>query len=201
MTDAIAPKIRLAGDVQIDDVSIITASGTLQTITPQVVGIEIYEDMFSSFITGKIMVVDSQELANVLPLVGEEYVKFRIVTPHLTEENDYSGEFFIYKMDDRMKLKERELIYVLHFISREAVLDMNRKLSRGYQGKISDIVEKLLTDETSLATKKTVNVEDTKNQTRYVSNFWTPTKNIQFLCDNAVNQTPQLMFSSRTSMG
>lgn len=182
-------KVKFAGDVRIEDVTIITSLGFAQTITPQVIGIEIYEDMFSSFITGKLILQDSQDLSNLLPLVGEEIVRLRVVTPSLPEKDAYEGEFYIYKMDDRVKSQQRELVYVLHFISKEAIIDLNKTVSKAYSGKISDSVESILTSVYGLETKKTLNIEETSNSTKFISNFWSPTKCLQYCCDNAINQS------------
>lgn len=197
MSDVAKDKIHMAGDVNIADVTIITSQGFAQTITDQIMAIEIYEDMFAPFTTGKILVRDSQELINLLPLIGEETVRLRVVTPSLPEKDAYEGEFYIYKMDDRIKTKERELIYVLHFISKEAIVDVNKKISKGYQGKVSDIVQRILTDQDAMETQKDITIEETSNKIRYTSNFWTPTKNIQFLSDNAVSksyESPSYLF-------
>ena len=178
-----------AGDVIIDEVTIITSNGFAQDIKPQVMGLEIYEDLFGSFITGKIFVQDAQELINLLPLIGQEIVKISVKTPSLDDADGFTGEFYIYKLDDRMKMKERELMYVLHFISKEAIIDMNKKISKAYSGKISDIATKVLSEEDALESTKFLNIEPTKNSTKYVSNFWSPLKNLQYLADNAVNES------------
>lgn len=191
-----ANKIYRAGDVEIKDVTLITSIGFAQTITPQVVGIEIYEDLFAPFITGKIFVLDSQELTNLLPLVGEESLRLSFKTPSLPDDQAYTGEFFIVKMEDRLKVQERQLMYVLHFISKEAINDMNTKISRGFSGLISDIAKKLIEEPYALSSGKTHFVETTRNETKYVSNFWSPVKNLQYLTETAVNQSgsPSYLF-------
>lgn len=197
MTDSVAKNaIRRPGDVKIDEVVIITASGKAQTVTPQVMSIEIYEDIFSSFITGKIVIRDVQDLINFLPLVGEEVVRFKVITPSLPAKDGYSGEFYIYKMDDRVKIGDKQYMYVLHFITKDAITDLNKKISRAYSGKVSDIAVKVLTATGGFETKKEVNVEETSNTLKYVSNFWSPVKNMQYLCENAVNMngSPSYLF-------
>ena len=189
-------KISVAGDVSIDDVTIVTSQGFAQTITPQVVGIEIYEDIFSTFVTGKLYIRDAQSLETLLPLIGEEVVRIKVKTPSLDKSDAYEGEYFIYKMDDKMKTTEREVLFVLHFISKEALIDINKKLSRAYGGKVSDIVKTLVTDKYGLETTKQANIEETKNQTKFVSNWWRPTQCIQYACKTAINQndSPSYVF-------
>lgn len=197
MTQVAKDKISMAGDVVIDEVTIITSKGFAQTITPQVMSIEIYEDMFAPFITGKVLVRDAQDFTNLLPLVGEESIRISVRTPSLPDKDAYRGEFYIFKLDDRIKTQERELIYVLHFISKEAIVDLNKKISKGYEGKVSDIVKRLVEDQDALETKKTLNIEETVNKVKYTSNFWSPVKNIQFLADQAVSvlyESPSYLF-------
>lgn len=186
-----------AGDVDIKDITIVTSKGFTQTITPQVLGVEIFEDIFSSFITGRLIVKDSQELTNLLPLVGEEVVRLDIHTPTLPDEERIKDEFFIYKMDDKTLTAERQMTYTLYFMSKEGIIDLNKKVPKAFQGSPSDIVEELCTSELfGFGTKKLVYLEDSQNTIKYVSNFWSPTQNIQYVCDHAVNSygSPTFIF-------
>lgn len=188
MSDTIAKTtIKRPGDVKIEEVVIITSKGFAQTITPQVMSIEIFEDLFSSFITGKMVVRDAQDLLNLLPLVGEEIIRFKVITPSLEDKDSYSGEYYIYRMDDRVKIGDKQYAYTLHFISKDALNDINKKISKGYSGKISDIALSVLKNSDGLETAKEINVEETGNTLKYISNFWSPIKNMQYLCENAVN--------------
>lgn len=187
-------KIRFAGEIEVKEISIITSQGFKQEVTLQTMGIEIYEDIFSTFMSGKLFLNDSQELTNLLPLIGEEYLRIHLHTPTLDTKEDYNLEFAIYKMDDRFKSKDRDLIYVLHFISKEAIIDLNKKLSRGFKGKVSDIVKEIVDKE--FGTDKKLDIEETKNQTRFISNFWNPVRCIQWVTDQAVNMdgSPSYLF-------
>lgn len=187
-------KIQIAGDVVIRDVSIVTAQGFVQTITPQVAAIEIYEDIFSPFLTGKVCINDSQDLQNLLPLIGQETIRVHIHTPSLEQTDDYILDCMIYKMDDKFRKRERNLIYVLHFISREAIVDLNRYVSKGFKGNIHDIAKKIYTEE--LLTKKTLDIEETGNTTRFIANFWNPVRCLQWIADQAVNKqnVPSYLF-------
>ncbi len=182
--------LMVAGSVDVRNVSIASTSprSFLQTITPQVVGIEIYEDIFSPFISGKIVVRDSQELLNLLPLVGEEKIILDIATPTIDEGYTIKGEFFIYKMGDRIRLSERDTGYQLYFMSKEGIIDINRKISKAYSGNITDIVKKIVVEEDGLGSKKNLNVETTPTNIKYISNFWSPVQNINYLAQAAINE-------------
>ena len=128
--------IRFAGDVSIDKIEIISATGYGMEVSNQVAALEIYEDLWSPFISGVLALKDSLDLANLFPFVGEEFVNIKIHTPSFTgKDKVIDDQFVIYKMSNREMAGDRNLIYELHFISREAIVDLNKKLS-----KIKDIV-------------------------------------------------------------
>ena len=122
-------ELRFAGDVSIEKCDIFTSGGLKQDIAAQVIAITIYEDIFSPFISGSLTVRESFDLANLFPFVGEEMVQIEIVTPTLDSNKNIKGIFYIYKMADRVLLGDKQVAYVLHFISYEAVIDLNKKIS------------------------------------------------------------------------
>jgi hypothetical protein len=132
--------------------------------------------------------MESLDFAANFPFVGEEVLDLKIFTPTLDKIGTggiIQGRFYIYKMSDRTEMAEKNVMYQLHFISIEAIADLNTKTSKGYDGKVSDIVSKILKEENLLSTDKTVTVEETANKTKYVSNFWSPVRNINYLLNYA----------------
>jgi hypothetical protein len=188
--------LSFAGDVRVDHVSVRSANGNEQNITGQVIGIELYEDLFSPFISGKIVVKDAVDLANFFPLIGEEVIQITFTTPSIGDKYAYSGEYYIYKADGRVKLSERQVVYVLNFISKEAIADVNKKISKTYQGKVSDLATQILKGVEALNTDKPINIEDTSNSTKYISNFWSPIRCLNYLAENAtnINGSPSYVF-------
>lgn len=192
----ISNKLTKAGDVTIELVEITASNGLAQNITPQVVGVVIYESLFEPFITGELHVRDSQQLSHLLPLIGEETVRIKILTPEFPSVTAYEGEFYIFKMEDQIRVAERESFYVLHFISREAIADLNTKISRGYSGSIDKIAESIIKGDDALQSKKRANIEPTSNTTKFVSNFWSPIRCLQFMVEQALNEndSPSYIF-------
>jgi hypothetical protein len=189
-------KLKFAGDVSVDKVRIITPTGFYQDIAAQVINVQLYEDLFSPFITGSLIVKESLDLVNLFPFIGEEYVELEISTPSL-DTNNIKGTYYIYKMSDRQILGDRAVVYQLHFISIEAIADLNKKISKTFTGKVSDLVQRFLTDRyDGVESTKSVFIEPTTNATKYTSNFWSPTQNITYLLDQAinVNKTPDFVF-------
>lgn len=181
--------LRFAGDVNIEKCDIFTSGGLRHNISPQVIGISIYEDLFSPFISGSLTVKESFDLVNLFPFVGEEMVEIEITTPTLKETQNIKGIFYIYKMTDRVLLGDKLVAYVLHFISVEAVVDLNKKISKVYSGKPEEIITSLVSDNfNGLQSKKQIFVEPTSNDIKFISNFWSPAKCINYVTSGAVNK-------------
>jgi hypothetical protein len=188
--------LRFAGDVSVGRIRVTSQSGFYQDIANQVIGIQVFEDLLSPFITGTLVIKDSLDLINLFPFVGEEYVELDIKTPTLKTGN-LTGKFYIFKMTDREMLKDKQMVYQLHFTSQDALIDLNKSISKTFTGKVSDIAQTLLTDKTNgiQSTKKSV-IEETSNAIKYTSNFWSPIKNLLYLTDQAVskNAAPSYIF-------
>ena len=189
-------KLRFAGDVNIDKVVVTSVNGFYQDISNQVVGIQIFEDIFSPFITGSLIIKDSLDLLNVFPFTGEEYLTLEISTPELNK-GAIKGDFYIFKMTNREILGDRSVVYELHFITQEAVVDMNKRISKKFEGKPSEIAKTIIQDkDNGLQITGAVNIEESSNTIKYISNFWSPVRNMTYLCDHAMNmkESPSYVF-------
>lgn len=188
-------KIRFAGDVSIDKIEIVSINGFGQDITNQVQTMEIFEDIYSPFITGVVVVKETIDFINLFPLIGEEFITIKLHTPSF--EDGIDQQFAIYKLSNRIVVNDRNMMYELHFISKEAITDMNKKISKSYEGSIIDIVNSIVKDKfNGLESTKNLIVDQTTNSTKYISNYWSPVKNINYLADKAkdVNGVPSYLF-------
>lgn len=196
MTFNPANPLRFAGDVNIDKCVLTSANGVFQDIRNQVLQIQIFEDVFAPFITGSLVLKDTLDYTNIFPLKGEEYLQLKISTPSLPR-GYIEGQFHVYKQNDKVKLGDRASAYELNFISVESLADTNKKISKVYAGKISDIVGPFVLDKIDgLESGKQFVVENTRNTIKYISPFWSPVKNLTFLADNAISesQSPSFLF-------
>lgn len=155
-------------------------------ITKMVNYVEIYESIYSPFLTVNINITDTLSLNHVLPMIGEEFVELDIRGPDNTT-GIIKQAFYIYKMSDRIAAGDKVYTYTLNCISPAAIVDMNLKISQAISGQPSDIVESKFA-KNSLAIQKNVYSHPTKNLTSYISNYWSPMQNIRYLCDRAVSR-------------
>lgn len=186
--------LQVAGEIEILDATIVTPSGRSLNVMNQILTIHIYESIFNPFISGELIIKDSMELINYFPLVGEETLSLKLRTPGFTTELQYiKGTYSIYKITDRMDVAERAVVYTVHFIAKEALLDLNIKLSKRFnEPTIAQTVSKILTDN-FLPTMDKLNasndkflIEETSNGLSYISNYWSPVQNINFLAERAL---------------
>ena len=190
---ASADLLRYAGDINVAKVEITSLITDKKfNVSNQLITIQIFEDMFSPFISGSLIFKESLDFASNFPFVGEEVIDLKLFTPTLDKTKPkggvIEGRFYIYKMADREQIAERNSVYQLHFIAIEAIADINTKISKGYDGKISDIAEKILKGEDELSSDKEVLIEETSNKLKYVSNFWSPIRNMNYIVQHAQNK-------------
>lgn len=190
--------IEFAGDIGIDKLSIQSVDGTEFSIINQIVAIQIFEDLFSPFITGSIIIKDSMDLINTVPIIGQELLNIDISTPSLKDKGGrINTQFFMYRIKNREYLGDKTVMFELDFISKEAIVDSNTKLSKRYKGKISDIAATIMSDqEVQFDNSKKVLIEETYNDTVYISNYWSPIKNMNYLASQAINKdkSPSYIF-------
>ena len=71
-------EIQEPGEFQLLDARLKTSTGLNVDIAKSIVGITIFEDLFSSTISGSIAIQDSINLASVGPLIGQEYLFLKL---------------------------------------------------------------------------------------------------------------------------
>lgn len=187
--------ISFAGDVLIEEAILISmVSGRSMDVTNQIIGIHIFEDLFSPFTSGNLILKESLDILNNLPLMGQEYLQLKIRTPTMEDKDAIQGLFYVYNMTDRVFVVERNVAYKLNFVSYSALSDTNIKWSKPFEGKISDIAETLLSN--WVGKSSIGEIEITGNTTKYVSNYWSPSKNLNYIANQAISNTssPSYLF-------
>ena len=176
--------IGFAGDVSINAILIRSYNGTELEIKDSVQRIDIYEDMYSPFMTAELTLVDTNDVIGKLPIIGEEIV--------LLDITDGTGlglkqkPMFAYKVKERTQVSDMAVSYTICCISIEAIVDMNIAVSKAYSGQPSDIVRDIVKKD-SLQSESNIFVEPTKNSLQFISNYWSPVQIIKFLCDRSIS--------------
>jgi len=181
--------LKFAGEVAISDIKIVGANGVLLDVYNLMTELNIYEDITAPAVSGDITLMDTLDLTNLFPLIGEEKILVTFKTPGFDDSAQFAMIFYIYKMSDRVLVADKNATFTLHFTTFEAVRDLNSKISRAYSGEINKLAAQIFTDPNHLATNKDLFIGKTKNNLTYVSNYWTPFQNLNYLATRAISQT------------
>jgi len=163
--------INFAGEYQLKELLIHTSSGNILNLTKAVQSIDIYEDMFSTSLSGSITILDIDNIAENGPIIGQEYMTLRITTPTLDKQeiNFTNSSFAIYNVSVRESVNQDTQLLALSFVSPELLRDKRVRVSKSYTNSIDKIVESILTDERYINTNKDIYIEPTAGIRKIIS--------------------------------
>lgn len=182
----------------------------------------IYEDLFGSYLTGNIQIVDGVGLLESVPIIGEETLQIQVKTKGLEKQRNsttipgpFEGsqnegiinlKFRVVKILNVMKLNEGIVTYRLSFVSEEAILNLKQKVKKSALDpvtleprKISDVVKSLYRQffqRGRAGRSKRIFVEPTRNLTDLIIPNQTPFKAFNFLASRAVSAGKHAIGSS-----
>ena len=170
-------EIQYAGEYHIEVCEIYAASGTVLDLKDQFASVNIYEDISKNALTGDISIVDTNNLLTNLPIIGQEKLKLRLVTPNADDDTsrgaaiDFTDSpLYIYKVDSKVGINDNTFAYTLSFTTPEAVRSNRIRVNQAFSGEPSiDIVKKIFRDEELLNSKKEFYYEETSNNFKFVA--------------------------------
>jgi len=191
--------INFAGEYHLKELLVYTSSGKLLNLTKAVQSIDIFEDMFSTSLSGSITILDIDNIAENGPVIGQEYMTLKITTPSLDEKeiNFTNSSFAIYKVTVREAISQDTQLLALSFISPELLRDKRVRVSKSYTDSIDRIVESVLTDARYINTNKDVYIEPTSGIRKIISPNLHPYAFINNLMQESVtakNSAPYFFF-------
>lgn len=127
------PGVSQAKDFKLESLLLIGASGKSVDLRSIMEEINVFEDIFSPCITGNILVTDSSNIINTLPITGHEYLLINFTKP--SQHISFNKMFRLYKISDRKQSSDQNEVYILHFCSEEMVLNETMRISKIYTGK------------------------------------------------------------------
>lgn len=188
------------GDVDIEEMYLISSTGTLISLIDYLVEFNLYEYIFNNTLSGDIVISDSRNLIKFMPIIGEEFLVVRLRTPSL--EDVISKTFRVYALTDRRIVADQNTqVYTLKFCSVENIVDTLSPLYSSFEGNVTDIVSYiydnfLLSPRNFKVTGNSAELleagsdlalfNQTSNNIKFVSPGWTPLECINWLCSKAI---------------
>jgi hypothetical protein len=192
-----ADVFRRAGEFNLSSVLLVTyQSSTGLSSQPKkidiskiIIEVSIFESIFDKTLSGAISILDAVNLLGFLPLTGYERLEFKLQTPSVGRVFDFTEEtghpVFIYKVSSRTTLNPRSQVYILHFISKEAIVNEQIRLYQAPKKQISDMVSEIVRDKKYLNSAKNIVVEETLGIHKYVYSSLKPFEAIDTLSREA----------------
>ena len=161
--------------------------------------IEIYEDMFSSAIQGRLTISDSRNLVASLPIVGNEVLSLHIKNSIMSGDylESIKRSFYLYGIKNRTLNKDNEEQVDLLFCSIEAIKDNVTYISRKFEGRTDEIALQIFDEYLSTprgydsikTTEETpLIVADTPHQSKvsFIANNWTPFQCLNYIAKRSI---------------
>ena len=183
-------QIQYAGEFFIKELKIHTSSGRIIDFTESdnVIGFEIYEDIFSTSLTGSMIILDVDNISENGPIIGQEFLTLKFGTPSL-DEFDATFTFNIHKVASKMDASKNSQVLTLNFITPEIIRNNRIRVSKAYTDTISNIIQDILQDPRYINTKKKVFIQETAGIRKVVSPNYHPYKFISNLTNEAISMS------------
>ncbi len=193
--------IQYAGEYEIEEIKLFSSSGNIIPLNGLMMQLTLFENIFSPTMSGQITLLDTNSIVLNLPIIGQEYLSFKIKTASLGSEGtdiiDYTENiFFVYKIDKRIMADSAEAI-VLHFTSPEMMRNNRTRVSKSYTNSIDKIVIDVLQNERYLNSKKDLFIEGTVGVRKMIAPNNQPFTFIQKLASESISLehgSPYFMF-------
>lgn len=136
--------------------------------------------------------LDGKTVSEGLPLVGQEKVKLKFSD---NNENTLELEMYVNKINP-VSDRTQDAQMSLELVSKEFILNEKKRVTQRFDGKISDHIQKLLTDSKYLGTQKNVDIEKTSNLYNFFGNNKKPLYTVTWLCNKSVSEENQTLGKS-----
>ena len=175
--------IQYAGQMVIDSIVLYTSDKNHKLdISLLFKEINFFEDIYSPSIHGSISMVEGFNLTSNFPILGEELLELKCHTP--TFDTKISKIFAVTGIQDKIISNGNTQLYIINFITVEALVDLNTKVFRAYSGTPSDSAIQIFT---TYFPSSHLKVEDSVNPLQIVSPSVSPFSMINLLASKAID--------------
>lgn len=112
---------------------IINSGGQTVDLRKIYIELQLFQDIYSSVMSGSIIVQDGHDIFSNFYFCGNEYLKLSIDKPSLGKPIEKI--FRIYKTGSRKPASDSGQTFVLYFCSEELVFSNQKRVSKAYKGK------------------------------------------------------------------
>ena len=192
-------KIQKAGGFHVQQLEIITSKGVVVDLLGALVHITFFEDIQASSITGNCILNDLVNLSTVGPVIGQEYLRMKINTQGLSEDEgtfDFTENLLVINsLTSKTEGASGNEFLTIEFSTSELQKDQRIRINQSYSGSYSDIFKKIMRDH--LSSKKKLYVEPSRGTKKLIFPNFSPFEAINMMKRQAVSAhdgSPTYMF-------
>jgi hypothetical protein len=194
-----ANSIQFAGEFILDKCELISSAGVSADLSKIIAEINIFEDIFSNALTGSIIITDTNNLVDNMPIIGQEYISLKITTPSMEQDSiDFTENVFcVYEMGGRTPAGTNSEVVELKICSPELLRNHRTRISKAYEQTVDQIVKSIMENEIYINTKKDLYLEPTLGIRKILSPGFHPYHLIKQLTKESVsakNNSPHYLF-------
>jgi hypothetical protein len=171
-------------DYSIEKAKITSSTGEVSEFKDLIAGIDVYESLLSPYIKCELTIVDSANLMESMPILGQEKIELVI----LEGNNVIKRTFYVGSVANYIKANNQAAVYVLKLITPEQMMNSLKLVSQSFSGTIDQSIETIVKDYLKSKIKK--KEKSNGNYTVVVPN-WNPFQAIDWLARRAI--TPKKM--------
>lgn len=194
-------KVQFAGEFKLDKCELISSTGTFADISAIVVEINIFESIFKTALTGSVIITDTNNLVDNMPIVGQEFLSLKISTPGLVNKDlayDFTENVFcVYELGGRTPSTPNSEVIELKICSPELLKNHRVRVSKAYEETVDKIVTSILENPKYINTRKDLFIEETQGIRKIVSPNLNPYNLISNLARESISaddESPHFLF-------
>ncbi len=123
-------------DVLFDVATIVTGVGNKFSLRFQLVELNIYDDIFANVITASLLLDDTYNMIEKLPMVGQELFYLRIAKPGMKNEKDIptslEGLWRVHKIEKVIPANQRKQVFMVHLVGEDFVENAKSRVVKNY---------------------------------------------------------------------
>jgi hypothetical protein len=162
------------------DIYITNIAGKQIELSRLMINLDIYENIFDIFLSGKIVIADTTDILKNFLIVGNEEITISL---HTTDTNkSVTLDFRVYKINKDQMIRQGDIkhkVLELFICSAEAIDNSKTLVSKKFEGSPETLVSTILTDH--LNSSKDLSSDSAMTNVTVYSNYWRPVRIIDFI--------------------
>jgi len=173
----------ISNTAKINEIILTNFKSETMDVTNMVQEINIFDSVYSNCIAGTLDIVDSNDLLEYFPLIGQETLSIDFIIPSFDDNNNFKLiDLRIYKISDRVIVTDKVQHYKLWFISSELIKSFEKKINKVWNSEVSS---KIINDAfVYLEADKTIVIEDTISIHNYIATNVSPLQIINYIASH-----------------